>query len=86
MYLKRGEGIRWKIENNNYLFSDSDNDPITQPQGPTLQHFRDTNLTKISEQSNTDWAEILELSMKLPTPFIRVLKDGFKVILIGLKF
>ncbi len=76
MYLKRGEGVWWKIENNNYLFSDSDNDPNTQPQGPTLQHFRDTNLSKISEESNTDWAEILESSTKLPTPFIRVFKDG----------
>ena len=75
-YLIHGEGVWWKREQQSYRFLDSDTDNETQPQGPPLQHFRDTNIGTIWKQCEKAWEDTLESNTNLPTPYVRTFEHG----------
>ena len=73
LYLQVGEGIWWEYVDRGYTFLDSDTGRSEHPQGPGLDHFRDTTISKIWEQSRTAWKLIIEQNrINLPTPYIRI--------------
>ena len=47
LYLQVGEGIWWECVDRGYKFLDLDTDSSEHPQGPGLDHFRNTTISKI---------------------------------------
>ena len=75
-YLRMGEGVWWDKKDSGYQFRDADTDPPTQAEGPTLLHFRSTNIEHIHHQSQVQWRLLLDENVQLPTPFIRIFNNG----------
>ena len=64
-YLVFGEVVWWKENVSGYLFLDGDNDPEYQVGGPTVLHFRDSNIQDVINGSYTAWRK--SLRMKSPS-------------------
>ena len=71
-FLEFGQGIWWENETLHYRFFDSDTDPDSRPEGPTLMHFREANLTDVQAIAKTKWTTIVDNKTVLPAPSIRV--------------
>lgn len=71
-FLTRGEGVWWQCRDDGYMFMDGDKEPETRLQGPLLHHFRDTTLQQVYDEKEIAWAHIVEESIKVPSPFIKL--------------
>ena len=69
-YLKHGEGIWWKREQDGVRLFDSDNDPSSHSEDPCLLHFCSTTFPDIYRQASQDWHFILQQTLPLPSPHI----------------
>ena len=65
-FLEPGKNIWWKETKDTYHFFDSDTDASYRQEGPTLMHFRTSNLHDVEL---TSWQQIVQA---LPTPQIRL--------------
>lgn len=57
-------------------FFDSDKDSNYSLHGPNLMHFRNATIQQVYNQSKKKWTNIIEQKTVLPTPYIRLFKDG----------
>ena len=51
---------------------DGQNEVETRNEGPSKQHFRDTDLQHTYTQKERVWTQIVSESIQLPTPYIRL--------------
>ena len=74
-YLEHG-GVWWQAAEGGYAFFDSDSDSEYNSHGPDLMHFRTSSIQLIYKLSQEKWLSIIEKKTVLPTPYIRLFKDG----------
>ena len=74
-YLKCGEGVWWSQDTHVYRFHDSDIDPDSYSEGPTLQHFRHRSLPDVYTHNDEVWQELIQSNTNLPTTKIRLYKE-----------
>ena len=66
----------WKENHGEYKFFDADRDPDYNVLGPKLMHFRTATVQDVYEQSLKKWENVIEQKIILPSPYIRLFKDG----------
>ncbi len=71
-FLEPGKNIWWKETKDTYHFFDSDTDASYRQEGPTLMHFRTSNLHDVELTSQKAWQQIVQSKTALPTPQIRL--------------
>ena len=74
-YLKHGEGVWWSQDARVYRFHDSDADPDSHSEGPTLNHFRHTSLPDVYRQNDEIWHDLIQSNTSLPTTKIRIYQE-----------
>ncbi len=74
-YLVCGKGIWWEETQDSYIFYDSDSNANCHPEGPTLMHFRDSNLSEVETLANDTWKDIVQKKTPLPIPSIKLYDD-----------
>lgn len=74
-YLEHG-GVWWQAAEGGYTFFDSDSDSEYNSHGPDLMHFCTSSIQLIYKLSQEKWLSIIEKKTVLPTPYIRLFKDG----------
>lgn len=71
-YLSNGEGVWWQKTHTGYMFMDGYGEVDARGEGPFLRHFRDTDLQDIHVEREKAWNQIINDSIELPTPYIRL--------------
>lgn len=74
-YLICGQGIWWEENQDSYIFYDSDSNVNYHPEGPTLMHFRDSNLSEVETLAKDTWKDIVHKKTPLPSPSIKLYDD-----------
>lgn len=54
------------------MFMDGHGEVDVRGDGPFLRHFRDTDLQDIHIEKEKAWSQIINDSIELPTPYIRL--------------
>lgn len=70
-YLTKG-GVWWQKTHTGYMFMDGHGEVDVRGEGPFLRHFRDTHLQDIHAEMEKAWNQIINDSIELPTPYIRL--------------
>ena len=71
-FLAKGKGVWWESTPDGYQFFDGDSDPDIHPEGPFLEHFRHSSISKIQEKQKQQWSVVIDKRMELPADSIRV--------------
>lgn len=77
-YLMPGPGIWWKKTEGGFEFYDGRDAPDTQTNGPQLKHFRNTSLDQIYTNKECIWNDLIQGSVELPTPYIKLYSEDGK--------
>ena len=67
MFLEKGEGVWWHMEDGLAIFHDADHDPDSRPEGPGLMSHRTATMQEVYERREEAWKAITEERVKTPS-------------------
>lgn len=79
-FLVMGEGIWWKFDGDGVIFADGPDDPTHHLEGPSLHHFRSSNLKEEQNCLTNIWNNCIDKfknkTISLPLKKLRVYENG----------
>ncbi|XP_071138377.1 uncharacterized protein [Mytilus edulis] len=78
-FMAVGRGIWWSFDNGGIVFHDGPNDPSDRSEGPTLHHFRSSNLKQEQHVLENVWHDVVSKYksniLQLPLPKLKLYDD-----------
>ncbi|CAC5424975.1 unnamed protein product [Mytilus coruscus] len=78
-FMAAGRVIWWSFDNGGIVFHDGPNDPSDRSDGPTLHHFRSSNLKKEQQVLENVWHDVVSKYksniLQLPLPKLKLYDD-----------